>query len=100
MQDWVAKQSETPPVEPYMRDFANLGGPKGRGNDPNYTGLLWEGLTPNQASNGTFQWLDPDLMQIWLFQEIVQSGGTVAFALQSLITFIQHGLLRSARTIR
>ena len=87
-QDWTANQSEMPPVEPYMRDFANLGGPKGEGNDPNYTALLWEGLTPQNASNRSFQWLDPDLMHIWLFQEIVQSGGSIAFALQSLITLL------------
>ena len=87
-QDWVANQSETPPVEPYMRDFTNLGGPKGEGNDPNYTCLLWEGSTPGVASNINFQWLDPDLMHTWLFQEIVQSGGSIAFALQSLITLL------------
>ena len=87
-QDWTANQSEVPPVEPYMRDFANLGGPKGQGNDPNYTGLLWEGSQPTRASDEDFQWLNPDLMHIWLFQEIVQSGGSIAFALQSLITLL------------
>ena len=87
-QDWTANQSEIPPLEPYMRDFANLGGPKGLGNDPNYTGLLWEGSPPSHASDEDFQWLNPDLMHIWLFQEIVQSGGSIAFALQSLITLL------------
>ena len=87
-QDWTANQSEVPPVEPYMRDFANLDGPKGLGNDPNYTGFLWEGDTPIQASNGSFGWLFPDPMHIWLFQDIVQSGGSIAFALQSLITLL------------
>ena len=87
-QDWTANQSEVPPVEPYMRDFANLGGPKGQGNDPNYTGLLWEGSQPIRASDEDFQWLNPDLMHIRLFQEIVQSGGSIAFALQSLITLL------------
>lgn len=97
-QNWAANKSEVPPVEPFMRDFANLGGPGGLGNDPNYTGLLWEGTTPQTASNKTIQWLSPDLMHIWLFQEIVQSGGSIAFALQSLITLLasmayydQHG---------
>ena len=87
-QDWVANQSEIFPVEPYMRDFANLGGPTGLGNDPNYTCFLWGGVPPISASNSTFQWLNPDLMHIWLFQEIVQSGGSIAFALQSLITLL------------
>ena len=89
--DWVANQSEVAPgdVEPFMRDFANLGGPKGEGNDANYTATLWGGNGPDFTENGTsFQTLIPDQMHIWLFQEIVQSGGSVAFALQSLITLL------------
>ena len=87
-QDWIAKQSEYPPAEPYMRDFANLGGPNGESNDPNYTALLWEEFILTQASNSCFSRLRSDVMHIWLFQEIVQSGGSIAFALQSLITLL------------
>ena len=87
-QDWIANQSEVAPVEPYMRDFANLGGPRGLGNDPNYTAFLWEASLPTRASDAPFQWLNPDLMHVWLFQEIMQSGGSIAFALQSLITLL------------
>ena len=87
-QDWTANLSEIDLGESYMRDFANLGGPNGRGNDPNYTALLWASDLPSQVSNISFQWLNPDTMHIWLFQEIVQSGGSIAFALQSLITLL------------
>ena len=71
-----------------MRDFANLSGPRGFGNDPNYTALLWDGRTEDLISNISIQLLSPDSMHIWLFQEIVQSGGSIAFALQSLITLL------------
>ena len=87
-QDWAANQSEVSYVEPYMRNFANFGGPTGQGNDPNITGLLWEGFTPTDACGISSQLLNPDIMHIWLFQEIVQSGGSIAFALQSLITIL------------
>ena len=29
---WLANSSELPPVEPYIRDFANMGGPQDSGN--------------------------------------------------------------------
>lgn len=88
-QDWTANQSAVPSGEPYMRDFANLGGPTGQGNDPNITAILWDGFTPPEnSSNVSFQLLNPDLMHIWLFPGIVQSGGSIAFALQSLITLL------------
>lgn len=87
-QDWTANQSRGPPGEPYMRDFANLGGPKGEGNDGNFTALLWDVFPPANRSDNPFQLLSPELMHVWLFQEIVQSGGSVAFALQSLITLL------------
>jgi hypothetical protein len=32
--------------------------------------------------------LSPDIMHIWLVQEILQTGGSIAFALQSLITLL------------
>jgi hypothetical protein len=44
---WLANSSELPPVEPYIRDFANMGGPQSSGNSGNYSASLWSGQGPN-----------------------------------------------------
>ena len=82
---WLANNSELPPVEPFIRDFANMKGPTGEGNIGNYTAFLWD--VGNQG-NQSFSYIQPDQMHFWLFQEIVTTGGSVAFALQSLITVL------------
>jgi hypothetical protein len=83
---WIANSSELPPVEPFMRDFANMAGPGGEGNNPNYTATLWQ--TTDLPNNQDTSWLEPDDNHIWLFQEIMSTGGSVAFGLQSMITIL------------
>lgn len=94
-QSWIANGSELPPVEPYIRDFANFQGPTGTGNRANWSALLWESQPPNGAQTDDEQYgedapyhIIPDITHVWLFQQIVQSGGSAAFALQSLITVL------------
>lgn len=82
---WIAAESEVPPVEPFVRDLANPGSLKGSGNNPNFTAILWQASGPDSQAPA---WLEPDSMYTWLFQEIVTTGGSVAFALQSLITIL------------
>ena len=87
---WIADPSELPPpgTEPFVRDFANMGGGGQQlplGNVGNYSAFLW---SPQGPLSDTAPWLVPDPMHIWLFQEIVQTGGSVAFALQSMITVL------------
>ena len=83
----------SPPTyrEPYLRDYANLAGPLGNGSAGNWTAILWSVDTTDiqattNADTASYRWLTPDMLQIGLFQEILQTGGSVAFALQSLIT--------------
>lgn len=84
---WLADPSELPPplTEPFVRDFANMRGPLNDGNTANYTAFLWQAPAP---LNQTPPSLLPDPMHMWLFQEIVTTGGSIAFALQSLITVL------------
>ena len=85
---WIADTSERPPVEPFVRNSANLGGARGNGNTGNYSCFLSQSSTPSQSSDLQELVLAPDAMHIWLFQEIITNGGSVAFALQSLITLL------------
>jgi hypothetical protein len=88
-QSWIATPDELPPVEPYIRQFTSFEGADAYyGNTGNYTAILWQSNLPIYPSNSTLEWLVPDLMHIWLFQEIVMTGGSTAFALQSLITLL------------
>ena len=85
---WIADQNDLPPTEPYIRNDANLPEPSGKGNTANYTAALWnadiqEDNPDTMTSNNV---LVPDLSHIWLYQEIMQTNGTLCFALQSLIT--------------
>ena len=97
-QSWIAPPYLQPPVEPYLREFVNLAGPNADGTDANWSGFLFD----SDDFSGTLNWtwynyhlgvgdpsyLAPDPMHIWLFQEIMQNGGSAAFAVQSLITLL------------
>jgi hypothetical protein len=82
---WIANGLEAPFMELYMRDFADLMGPGLKGSYENATAVLWQG-SAYVPSNTPY--IAPDLMYIWLFQEIVTTGGSVAFALQAMITVL------------
>lgn len=98
-QSWIASAGIQPPTEPYIRQYANLAGPQVSGNEPNWSGFLFDAMVPQDTFNLTgspspidhfssVDWLQPDPMHGWLFQDIVAHGGSVAFALQSLITLL------------
>lgn len=88
---WLAEsRDELPQKEPYIRDFANLHGPLQVGNDGNYTAILWDqGSSSSSLSDvGSAAYLYPDPFKISFYQDIVGTGGSVAFALQSLYTVL------------
>jgi hypothetical protein len=86
---WIANASDLPPksIEPFVRDFANMEGPSGGGSGMtgNYTALLWQAISPYAQKP---QFIAPDPMHVWLVQEMVATGASVAFALQSIITVL------------
>jgi hypothetical protein len=85
---WIADASDLPPVEPFVRDFANV--PRWR--------CIWSGRElyrlpvashpAESADCSTASIHRPDSMHIWLVQEVVSIGASVAFALQSIITVL------------
>jgi hypothetical protein len=88
---WLATDGEQAPVEPVLRGYADLQGFSPQGNSGNISAVLWEtyectSLNLDTISSGRIPLVCPNLKHVWLFQEIIQSGGSVAFALQSLIT--------------
>jgi hypothetical protein len=97
-QSWIAAPGIQPPAEPYIRQYANLAGPDPLGNGPNWSGFLWDAFAPQDNFNLTgytdinqnpsVNWRSPDPMHGWLFQDIIAHGGSVAFALQSIITLL------------
>ncbi|KIW07211.1 uncharacterized protein PV09_02076 [Verruconis gallopava] len=86
---WLAEDDELSPMEPYIRRFVNMYTEKvaaiGIGNAPNITTILWQSA---ECLTLTSQRICPDPMYMWLFQDIVKTGGSVAFALQSLLTLL------------
>jgi len=84
---WVANDSELPPplVEPFVRDFADMKGSTEAAMTSNYTAFMWQGTTPDSQVSS---FVVPDPMHVWLLQEILTTGGSVAFALQSMITVL------------
>jgi hypothetical protein len=94
---WLAQPDELPPQEPWLRSSANMIGTANNfGNDPNLTAVIFQSSscastsveTFNYATTGNF--ICPDPMHILLFQEILQSGGSPAFALQTLISSLAN----------
>ena len=87
---WIADASDLPPVEPFVRDFANMQGQAGgtSGMAGNYTAILWQASPPSQPTAQQPQFIAPDPMHVWLVQEMVSTGASVAFALQSIITVL------------
>ena len=88
---WIANASEVPPVQAYVRNAAEMSrtGAQPRdigGNNGNTNAILWQASLSsfNISSDGRI--INPDVMHKHLFQDIVQNGGSSAFALQSLIT--------------
>lgn len=87
---WLARSTNQ---EPYLRDYSNLAGPTGAGNSGNWTAVMWyadPALMVASSTSGAadYRWLIPDVRHIGLFQEILQTGGSIAFAMQSLITLL------------
>jgi hypothetical protein len=89
---WIADASDLPPVEPFVRDFANMQGQAGgtSGMAGNYTAILWQASPPSQPTAQQPQFIAPDPMHVWLVQEMVSTGASVAFALQSIITVLSR----------
>ncbi|KAI3321479.1 hypothetical protein HD806DRAFT_502678 [Xylariaceae sp. AK1471] len=92
---WDRDGSETSLVstEPFIRAFADLGvGPNIEGgNAGNISGILRS--LPASASCdlmpfGETYCVNVDPMHIWLVQEILRTGGSMAFALQTMITLL------------
>jgi hypothetical protein len=84
---WLANATEYPQSEPYIRYSTNLAGPlQDVGNSGNYSAFLWE--APSTDITLDLPTMTPDITFVWLFQEILATGGSVAFALQSLYTVL------------
>jgi hypothetical protein len=103
-QSWIAAPGIQPPIYSYIRDSASFAGP-GTNTLPYWSGYMFNAVdnyyspadrTDNfnltsferffaYVNTGTLQ---PDPMHVWLFQEIVSNGGSVAYALQSQLTLI------------
>jgi hypothetical protein len=107
-QRWIASSGDQPPVLSYIREYANIAGPDGT-FDPFWGADLWDaGMSSITLSSNTIGYpgynlsfnpdfervqeeagvntINPDPMHYWLFQDIVSQGGSVAFALQSMLT--------------
>jgi hypothetical protein len=86
--DWLALPTELPTGEPYIRQYFNMNTGGVLGEDGNWTAMLCQDTSTLTAdsSHAFLHVLQPDLSVISLFQQIVTSGGSVAFALQSLYT--------------
>ena len=88
---WLVNDTALPPMESFVRAYTNMDGPQKNAIDKSgYVGNL-------TALFGFYQGTDalidedvllPDRFHSWLFQEIVQSGGSIAFAMQSLLMFM------------
>lgn len=99
-QSWIAGKGVQPPTEPFLRSFANLAGSGSNdgGNDPYWSGFLWSSSPPYSLNLSDHYWtvfsatsadyLQPDPLHVWLFQDIIAHSGSVAFALQSLFTLL------------
>lgn len=76
----------------YLRSTADLVfhqkyGPS-RGNVGNVAGILCS-LEPRSRCNfPSWPCVAPEQMHVWLFQEILKTGGTIAFAIQTMITML------------
>lgn len=82
-QSWLTSADEMAggDSEPYLRRYASFAtGQPGAGT--NISGIMVTG-----GLDGDYV-LTPDIMHVWLVQEILQNGGSVAFALQSMITLL------------
>lgn len=86
---WLAKSSKLPPMEPYIRDFANIGGPQGSENSGNYSASLWSGQGPSaQTIMPYMSWFRQIRPLYSCSRRLSPTGGSVAFALQSLCTIL------------
>lgn len=76
----------------YLRSTADLvfhdKNDPSQGNAGNVVGILCS-LEPRSRCNyPSWPCVAPEQMHIWLFQEILKTGGTIAFALQTMITML------------
>jgi hypothetical protein len=90
---WIAKGGLSV-SEPALRQSADISGPSPAGNSGNVTAILWD----TQACSSTLSnplsfdsaaknpYVCPEPMHVRFFQEILKTGGSLAFGLQSLIT--------------
>ncbi|KAG0651193.1 hypothetical protein D0Z07_2813 [Hyphodiscus hymeniophilus] len=97
-QSWIAGPGVQPPIYSYIRQYANLAGPYfSDGNTPYYSAFMLSTDSQGADYNATdyyaefpilsgLQSVNPDAMHYWLFQDILAHGGSIAFAVQSLLT--------------
>lgn len=78
--------------ELYLRTLADIGfnskDDLSSGNIGNISGIILSGATCPGAPPADADCVVPEMMHIWLIQEILRTGGTVAFALQTMITLL------------
>jgi hypothetical protein len=78
--------------ELYLRSFADIGfGSKQYITDPNVgniSGVILSGASCPEASPADADCATPNRMHIWLIQEILRTGGSIAFAMQTMITLL------------
>ncbi|KAF2670604.1 hypothetical protein BT63DRAFT_242582 [Microthyrium microscopicum] len=82
---WLAQSDELPINDPWIRGLANLGSYHHYALDMegNIPASLWQSWCLEVNSPNI---ICPDPMHLRLFQEILNTGGSLAFALQSLIS--------------
>ena len=102
-QSWIAPPGVQPPSASYIRNSLDFGYPADDGDSAspytlslinNNVGSSEVNITAFSSSNASLfhqvqgYLVVPDPMHVWLFQDIVSHGGSIAFALQSLLTCI------------
>ncbi|KAK4179161.1 hypothetical protein QBC36DRAFT_323291 [Triangularia setosa] len=104
---WVLRGEPASYGEPFMRAYADMGvqsrgesktdfGWSFGGRRANFSAMMCETETINNAGDETYELEDGvrihrvmvDLNHVWLVQEILGEGGSIAFALQSMITLL------------
>ncbi|KAJ9606141.1 hypothetical protein H2200_009102 [Cladophialophora chaetospira] len=90
--NWIALPTEltslpkAPSRDSYLRQFFNMQQGGTYGEDGNWTTALYPNSESVAVPDFFMNMTTPHTSIVWLFQEIVANGGSVAFALQSLYT--------------
>lgn len=82
--------------ELYLRSLADMGVSSklvfALGNIGNISAIIVPGATCPEAPLEDVDCVVPDIMHIWLIQEILRTGGSIAFALQTMITLLSSNI--------